>query len=183
VKIVGLSPILPDVPTAESDFDIILAALEERKVRYLVVGGVAVVLHGYARFTADLDLVIALDAANVTAAMEALSVLGYRPRAPVAALEFADPGKRREWIHEKGLTVLGLWSPKHPATEVDVFVEEPFSIDEALARATRAQLGASTVTVASIPDLIALKRKAGRPKDLDDIEKLQEILAQERGHV
>jgi predicted nucleotidyltransferase len=174
------------VATAESDFDIILAALEERKVRYLVVGGVAVVLHGYARFTADLDLVIALDPANITAAMEALSSLGYRPRAPVTALEFADPGRRREWIHEKGLTVLGLWSPKHPATEVDVFVEEPFapsSMGEALARATRAQLGVITIMVASIPDLIELKRKAGRPKDLDDIEKLQEILARDQGHV
>jgi predicted nucleotidyltransferase len=173
------------VAVAESDFDIVLAALEERKVRYLVVGGVAVVLHGYARFTADLDLVIALDAPNVTAAMEALSSLGYRPRAPVAADDFADPGKRREWIREKGLTVFGLWSPEHPATEVDIFVEEPFapsSMDEALVRATRAQLGANTITVVSIPDLIALKRKAGRPKDLEDIEKLQEILAQGRGN-
>jgi len=170
------------VAAAESDFDIVLGALEERRVRYLVVGGVAVVLHGYARFTADLDLVIALDPPNVTAAMEALASLGYRPRAPVAALDFADPDKRREWIRDKGLTVLGLWSPKYPATEVDVFVEEPFAVDEALARATRAQLGATTIVVASIADLIELKRKAGRPKDLDDIEKLQEILAQGRGN-
>jgi predicted nucleotidyltransferase len=170
------------VAAAESDFDLVLAALEERKVRYLVVGGVAVVLHGYARFTADLDLVVALDPSNVIAAMEALTSLGYRPRAPVAALDFADPDKRREWIRDKGLTVLGLWSPKHPATEVDVFVEEPFAVDEALARATRARLGENTIVVASIADLIELKRKAGRPKDLDDIEKLQEILAQGRGN-
>ena len=166
--------------STESDFDIVLAALEERKVRYLVVGGVAVVLHGYARFTADLDLVIALDAANIAAAMGALGALGYRPRAPVAASDFADPDKRREWILEKGLTVLGLWSPEHPATEVDVFVEEPFAIEPALLRATRAKLGANTIAVASIPDLIQLKRKAGRPKDLEDIAKLQEILAQGR---
>jgi predicted nucleotidyltransferase len=169
------------VTAAESDFDIVLGALEERRVRYLVVGGVAVVLHGYARFTADLDLVVALDPPNVIAAMEALASLGYRPRAPVAALDFADPDKRREWIREKGLTVLGLWSPKYPATEVDVFVEEPFAVEEALGRATRAQLGATTIMVASIADLIELKRKAGRPKDLDDIEKLREILAQEQG--
>jgi len=175
--------IIRDVATAESDFDIVLAALEKRKVRYLVVGGVAVVLHGYARFTADLDLVVALDPPNVTAAMEALASLGYRPRAPVAALDFADPLKRREWIRDKGLTVFGLWSPEHPATEVDVFVEEPFAIDQALARATRARLGSNTFTVASIPDLIELKQRAGRPKDLDDIEKLREILAQGRGDV
>jgi predicted nucleotidyltransferase len=170
------------VATAESDFDIVLAALEARQVRYLVVGGVAVVLHGYARFTADLDLVIALDAPNVAAAMEALTSLEYRPRAPVPALDFSDPDKRREWIRDKGLTVFSLWSPRHPATEVDVFVEEPFAMDEALARATRAQLGPHTVTVAGIPDLIELKRRAGRPKDLDDIEKLQAILALERGN-
>jgi hypothetical protein len=182
VKTLAQSPIIPDVAAAESDFDIVLAALEERKVRYLVVGGVAVVLHGYARFTADLDLVIALDAPNITAAMEALSSLGYRPRAPVAALDFADPDKRRKWIGEKGLTVLGLWSPNYPATEVDVFVEEPFAVDEALARATRAKLGESTIMVASIPDLIDLKRKAGRPKDLEDIEKLQELLALGQGN-
>jgi hypothetical protein len=182
MKILGPSPILLGVAATESDFDIVLAVLEERRVRYLVVGGVAVVLHGYARFTADLDLVLALDPPNVTAAMEALASLGYRPRAPVAAVDFADPDKRREWIREKGLTVLGLWSPKYPATEVDVFVEEPFAIDEALARATRVRLGEMTITVAGIPDLIELKRKAGRRKDLDDIEKLQEILAQGRGH-
>jgi predicted nucleotidyltransferase len=170
------------VTAAESDFDIVLGVLEERKVRYLVVGGVAVVLHGYARFTADLDLVIALDPPNVIAAMAAMASLGYRPRAPVAALDFADPDKRREWIRDKGLTVLGLWSPEHPATEVDVFVEEPFAMDEALARATRARLGETTIVVAGIPDLIELKRKAGRPKDLDDIERLQEILAQGRGN-
>jgi hypothetical protein len=111
-----------------------------------------------------------------------LSSLGYRPRAPVAALDFADPDKRRKWIGEKGLTVLGLWSPNYPATEVDVFVEEPFAVDEALARATRAKLGESTIMVASIPDLIDLKRKAGRPKDLEDIEKLQELLALGQGN-
>ena len=170
------------VAAAESDFEVVLAALEKRNVRYLVVGGVAVVLHGYVRFTADLDLVLALDPPNVIATIDAMTSLGYRPRAPVAFLDFADPVKRREWIRDKGLTVLGLWSPKHPATEVDIFVEEPFAIDEALLRATRAQLGANGITVASIPDLIELKRMAGRPRDLEDIEKLQEILAQERDH-
>jgi hypothetical protein len=165
---------------AESDFDLIFAALEKREVRYLVVGGVAVVLHGFPRFTADLDLIVALHRPNATAAMDALSTLAYRPRAPVAAVDFADPVKRREWIEDKGLVVFSLWSPEHPATEVDVFVEEPFPFDEAFARAERIQLATSSVMVASIPDLIELKRRAGRRKDQDDIEKLREILAAEK---
>lgn len=173
--------ILVFVPAAESDFDQIFATLEQRRVRYLVVGGVAVVLHGHPRFTADLDLIVALDPPNVAAAMEALSSLGYRPRAPVAAREFADPKQRREWIQEKGLVVFSLWSPEHPATEIDLFVAEPFPFDPAYERAARLSLGSSSVTVAAIPDLITLKQRAGRGKDREDIEILRRILEQERG--
>ena len=161
----------------ESDFDAIFKALSG--VRYLVVGGVAVVLHGTPRFTADLDLVIAFDDDNVRSAIAALEALGYRPRAPVPVSQLADAAIRRTWIEDKGLTVFSLWSPSHPATEVDVFVEEPFPFDEAYRRATRADLGTVVVTVASISDLIELKRRAGRPKDLEDIAAL-EALERER---
>ena len=54
------------MPTGE--LERIFAALDASDARYLVVGGVAVVLHGHPRLTADLDLVIALDPANVRAA-------------------------------------------------------------------------------------------------------------------
>ena len=164
-----------------SDFDVIFATLQAAKVKYLVVGGVAVVLHGFPRFTADLDLVIALEPSNVVAALHALEGLGYRPRAPVDARGLADPETRRAWIEDKNLTVFALWSPAHPATEIDIFVEEPFPFDEAYARASRAELGAIHVAVASIPDLIAMKRRAARPKDLEDIRAL-EALTQEEEH-
>jgi predicted nucleotidyltransferase len=54
-------------------FEPVFAALNHRNVRYLVVGGVAVVLHGYARLTADLDLVVDLAEDQATAAIEALA--------------------------------------------------------------------------------------------------------------
>ena len=47
----------------------VLAALNAAEVRYLVVGGVAVVLHGYLRTTADLDLVVELETDNVLRAV------------------------------------------------------------------------------------------------------------------
>jgi len=150
-------------------------ALGASHCRYIVVGGVAVVLHGSPRFTADLDLVIALDEPNVRAAIDALSRLGYRPRAPVAAVGLADPAVRASWIQNQGVVVLSLWSPDHPATEIDIFVEEPFPFDQAYARAARADLGTSVVVVAAIGDLIALKRRVGRPKDLADISALEAI--------
>jgi hypothetical protein len=56
-----------------SSFEAIFAALEGSGVRYLVVGGVAVVLHGHPRFTADQGLILALDAPNIRAALAALA--------------------------------------------------------------------------------------------------------------
>ena len=160
---------------ADSDLERVFAALEASGARYLVVGGVAVVLHGHPRLTADLDLVIALDPENLGRAIRALEGLGYRPRAPVALGHFADPEQRRSWIEDKGMTVLALWSHALPATEVDIFASEPFPFEAAYRRALRAVLGTTTVTVASIPDLIALKRAAGRPQDLEDVRALEAI--------
>ena len=68
----------------------ILDALNQAHVRYLVVGGVAVVLHGYLRTTADLDLIIQLDRDNVLRAIRTLQDHHYCPRAPVAVEDFAN---------------------------------------------------------------------------------------------
>ncbi|MGH9318035.1 MAG: nucleotidyl transferase AbiEii/AbiGii toxin family protein [Thermoanaerobaculia bacterium] len=153
----------------------ILGTLAEARVRYVVVGGVAVVLHGHLRFTADLDLVLALDATNVLAALSALKTLGFQPRAPVQADQFADPAVRASWIREKGLVVFSLWSPSYPGTDVDIFAEEPIPFAELSARAKTADLPDLSVPIASIPHLIAMKRTAGRPMDLADIAALERI--------
>lgn len=157
------------------DFDAIFDALNAVQVRYLVVGGVAVVLHGHPRFTADIDIVLSLERTNVLAALRALMTLGYRPRAPVNADDFAEADIRRKWIEEKGLTVFSFWSPEHPATEIDLFVTEPFPFDETYARATTIDLGTTLVRVLNIDDLIALKLRAGRPKDLEDVRILRAL--------
>jgi hypothetical protein len=154
----------------------IFRALDEADVRYLVVGGVAVVLHGHPRFTADLDLVLDLAPSNAFAAIRALETLGYRPRAPVPAGDFANEEIRAAWRREKGLTVFSLWSPSHPGTEVDLFVEEPFEFSDAWTRRLDAVLAdGTTVHVVGLDDLRHLKQSAGRPKDLDDLDKLDEI--------
>lgn len=153
----------------------VLAALNAENVRYLVVGGVAVVLHGHLRTTADLDLVVELAPENARRAISALSKLGFRPRAPVPAEQFADAGVRQAWSEEKGLTVFSLWSDRLPEVEVDLFVKEPFDFASVYARAVMVPLDTTTVTVIPIDDLIQLKRAAGRPIDLADVEALRAI--------
>ncbi len=157
----------------------VLAALNAQNVRYLVVGGVAVVLHGHLRTTADLDLVVELAPENAMRAIRALSGLGFRPRAPVPAEQFADPEARRLWMDEKGLTVFSLWSDRLPEVEVDLFVREPLDFEAAYARAVHVPLDTTTVTVVALEDLIALKQASGRPVDLADIEALRAIASSE----
>lgn len=137
----------------------IVRALEAAGVRYLVVGGVAVVLHGHPRFTADLDLAVALEPANVHAVFAALATLGYGPRVPVSAARFADPHERQRLVEEKGMPVLSFASPALPMTEVDVFADPPFPFEETYRRAQVVELGAGAIRVASIRDLVEMKRR------------------------
>ena len=155
----------------------VLEALNRARVRYLVVGGVAVVLHGYLRTTADLDLVIQLERENILRAVDALTGLGYRPRVPVDPASLADSEIRRQWVRDKNLMVFSMWSPAHPALEVDVFVEEPFDFDQVYARALRVPLERIETTVVALDDLIVLKRSAGRPLDRQDVAALESLRA------
>lgn len=160
----------------------IVRRLNEADVRYLVVGGLAVVAHGYLRLTADLDLVLDLDAGNLKRALAALAGLGYKPRAPVSLDQFANHDKRAEWLRTKGMTVFSLHSPAHPATEVDLFLEPPFDFARAYAAAVPFEVAPGIAgTFVAFDDLVAMKRRAGRPSDLDDVERLLQLRA-EMGH-
>lgn len=152
----------------------LVRALNEAGVRYLIVGGLAVVAHGHARFTGDVDLVLDLESANLDRAVAAFESLHYRPRAPVPFREFADASRRAEWMSTRGLTVFSASSPEHAATEIDLFVENPFDFAEVYARAVRFEV-VPGVEAPFIPldDLIAMKRRAGRPIDLDDARVLE----------
>jgi hypothetical protein len=151
----------------------IVGEFTRANVRYLIVGGLAVVAHGYVRFTADLDLILDLAEDNLRRAIEALGRLGYRPRAPVGLDEFASAEKRAEWAREKGLTVFSLYSPEHSATEVDLFVASPLDFEKAYGAADRLDVAPGVpATFVGLDDLLVLKRQAGRPQDLEDVARL-----------
>jgi len=160
-------------------FEPILAALDANGVRSVVVGGVATVLHGHARLTADLDLVVDLRADQPARAMRTLTKLGLVPMLPVEAMQFADPAIRELWVSTRNLKVFSLHDPADPLRQVDLFAEDPMPFDDLWDRAVEMRLASVTVRVASIDDLIAMKRRAARPQDLADIEALE--LIRDRG--
>jgi hypothetical protein len=77
-------------------YEELLRALAAAEVRYVLVGGVAVILHGVPRTTADVDLVLDLEVDNVRRFIDAVGALGYVPRAPVPAIQLADPEARAD---------------------------------------------------------------------------------------
>jgi hypothetical protein len=163
-------------------YDDVYAAFQEAGVRYVVVGGMAVVLSGHVRATVDLDVVVDLDPDAAGRAMSALEGLGLQPRVPVAPADFADPAIRRRWIEDKHMQVLSFFDPKHVAREVDVFVAYPLNFEVLVAAAVPTPVGDRLVPVASKEHLIEMKRQAGRPRDLEDITALQHLLERSHGH-
>ncbi len=158
-----------------SFFEDFFRVLNQDGVRYIVVGGVAVVLHGHARFTADIDLVVDLDPSEARLAIRSLTGMGLRPRVPVKAEAFADPEQRREWIERRGMMVFSLYDPDDPLRTVDLFVQSPIPFDELWSRSELISLPTGDVRVASLGDLIRMKETAGRPQDSADIRALEAL--------
>lgn len=158
-----------------SVFEPIFQILNAAGVRYVVVGGLATLLHGYARLTADVDLAVDLAPEEVRKTIRALGEKGFRPQVPVSADAFADPAVREEWFHEKHMRAFSLIDPTNPMRVVDLLLKPEVPFDELLAHSQEAFVGTTRVRMASLDDLILLKRHAGRPQDLTDLEQLEAI--------
>jgi predicted nucleotidyltransferase len=149
--------------------DEILGRLTARGVDFVIVGGIAAVLHGSARNTFDLDICFATDQANLDALGEVLVDLKASLRGVAERVPFVPDGQT--------LRNVELLTLSTAAGNLDLLAVPPGAPPyERLRRnADRYDLGELTVLVASVEDLIAMKPSAGRPKDLQDIEELQAI--------
>lgn len=149
-------------------------ALNRSGTRYVVVGGVATILHGYVRGTTDVDVVIDLDGPSARRAIQELEAIGYRPQVPVRATDFADGPTRETWARDRGMIVFSLYSDANPVV-VDLFVRSPMDFEGLWTRSEVRDLEGGSVRVASLDDLIRIKRDAARPQDLVDVTELEAI--------
>ena len=108
-----------------TDFLSVLKAFQDADVRYVLVGGLAVLLHGVDRLTADIDLVVDLAPEQASRAVGTLLDLGFKANVPVDARLFADAAVRERWRNEFGLLVLSFWDPENRGPTVDLFAEYP----------------------------------------------------------
>lgn len=149
--------------------------LEKTGVKYLVIGGMAVILHGYPRATADLDIMVLLDADNLKDFISVVNKLGYKPRLPVKIEALADPKQRKLWAETKNMLVFTLYNPRQEFEQVDVAINYFVDFAKAYQRRTVLDSDGVAVSVASIDDVIKMKENSGRSRDIIDIQALKEI--------
>ena len=141
------------------DFKELLSILEKHKVRYLVVGGYAVMKYTEPRFTKDLDLWIATDEKNSEAVFAALKEFG----APLKDLTPAD-FRQEGYFYQMG----------NPPLRLDVMMSLPgVTFEGAWAHREQVQVEGLVIPFISKADLIRTKEASGRDQDLIDAKKLR----------
>jgi predicted nucleotidyltransferase len=141
-----------------SDFSDLLRLFNDSGVRYLVIGGYAVIQYAEPRYTKDLDLWISTDPVNAEAVYRALRAFGA-PLAGLTAADFAEEG----YFYQMGV----------PPVRVDVLMGIPgLEFEPAWDRRVEVDFDGLPVYFISREDLIAAKRASGRTQDLMDAEAL-----------
>lgn len=145
-------------PVTPATFSDVFEMLGRANVPYVVISGVAVVLHGYIRPLADLDIVISAQPGEPERAQYALMLAGFVPSIPLPLVS---------------LRVLRMFDRSE--REVDVFVRYQIPFDELFAASATMTIGAATARVASREHLVRVKKMTGRPHDLEDVEALTSL--------
>lgn len=149
--------------------DRLFARLSDGGVDYVVIGGLAAQAHGSATFTNDTDVCYATDDDNLRRLGEVLVALGARLRGVAEDVPFVPDGRTL-----RRTQVLTLDTP-YGGLDV-LAAPSGFPGYAALSeRAMTIEWAGATIKVTSLEDLIAMKRSAGRPKDLLAVEELEAI--------
>ncbi|MGB7055990.1 MAG: hypothetical protein WBE28_11795 [bacterium] len=149
----------------------ILRSLEKEHIDYAVIGGIAVVLYGYVRFTKDIDLLIDFSEDNVRRFIKVLAALNFQPGVPIDPLDMADERKREEWMREKNVKVITFYNPESQLLQIDVLITKNLADMKKI----RKTLDGFEISLVDYDELLKMKKETARPTDLIDIEKLEEI--------
>lgn len=144
-----------------SDFRDFIAALNYNQVRYMLVGGYSVILHGYSRTTGDMDLWVERTKDNYLKIKDAFEEFGM----PVFDMT------EENFLHHPNWDVFTFGIPP---VAIDLMIGlEGFNFQEIFDRSVIFKDDELNIRVIHKNDLIAAKKKAGRSKDLDDLENLE----------
>lgn len=141
------------------DVEGLLKSLKEHKVRFVIIGATAFPVHGYSRATLDIDVFIEPKRANAERTRAALKAFGY---------DVSDVSVDELLSHKILIRQYVVETDIHP------FVKG-ISFQRVWTNRVKAKLGETFAWFASLDDLIAMKKAAGRPKDKEDLKFLHQL--------
>ena len=153
----------------------LLKSLSEARVGDVLVGGLAVQLHGYLRSTFDIDLVLAMNDENLARFIDVAKRCGMKPVIPVDIDALRDARQIEQWHRENGLLAFALREPQAGGNVIAILVRPEMTYERLQEHAIEASLSGHAGLIAGIDDLLAMKRAADRRKDRLDIEALEKI--------
>lgn len=151
-------------------------SLADHNIPYLLVGGVAVNLHGIPRMTMDVDLAVKFTRESVNGLEKVCRELSLVPIQPVTLHQLADSRERERLRNEKNMAAFSLRSPMASDPMVDLLLETVWDFDAAWERRVVRKVGEVSINLASIGDLIQMKMAIGRRQDWTDVEHLRRVL-------
>lgn len=155
-------------------YEEILRAFQKQKVKYILVGGIAVNLLGSLRSTADMDIILEMSDDNLRKTVTILKNNGYHIKQPLDPMGIVDKATREYWINKKHMKAFNFYK-ENGLKEVDIIIDTPVSFEEAKKDILRIKSGNISIPVVSINNLIKMKRNTGRSIDKLDIEELNKI--------
>jgi len=156
----------------------IIISLAAAEIKFVICGGVAVVLHGVERLTMDIDLALSMDADNLSAMINVMHDIGMTPRVPVPAETLLNPDMRKIMVQEKNALVFTFIDIKNPYRQVDIFIQNENLYSELIRDSSVIEISGYKIPVISINKLISMKKEVNPPreKDLSDIRELIKIM-------
>ena len=153
----------------------LLQSLSDEHVQYVLVGGLAGQLHGFLRSPFDIDLVLAMNDENLVRFIAVAKQYGLVPVIPVTIDSLRNSSQIDQWHREKGMLAFALREPHIGGSVVDVLVRPEVPFDKLMVNAIAGELFSRQGGIASIDDLLTMKRSANRPKDQLDVVALEKI--------
>lgn len=147
----------------------VCAALNHAKVRYVIVGGYAVALHGAVRGTLDIDIALRWTKKDLEKTESTLHNIGLVSRLPLTAQDVYQ--FRDEYVRNRNLVAWNFNNPADPSEQLDIVI----NFDAKGKTAVYRQLPAASIPVLNIKDLIKMKTSSGRAQDMEDVKALEKL--------
>lgn len=148
----------------------VIDSLEKNKIKYALVGGYALALHGVVRATIDVDLVVQINKTQLKLVETAMSMIGLQSRLPINAEDIFN--FREEYIKNRNMIAWSFVDYTDPAKVVDIIITE--NLKEF--KVKKVSVKGRKISLASLDDLLRMKTGTGRQKDALDVESIKRLL-------